>query len=106
MIARIWHGVTNINDVDTYTDYLNRTGLPDYRATPGNLGAYLLCRREDDRAHFVTVSFWESEQAIRAFAGDDIEKAHYYPEDTQFLLELEPLVKHYEVLSGVGESSR
>jgi hypothetical protein len=41
-------------------------------------------------------SFWESFDAICSFAGDDIEKAVYYPEDEAFLLELEPTVTHYE----------
>jgi hypothetical protein len=42
---------------------------------------------------------WESYDAIRKFAGDDIEASHYYDEDTQYLLELEPRVIHYEVMS-------
>jgi len=43
---------------------------------------------------------WESIDAIRRFAGDDYEKAHYYPEDRDFLIELEPFVEHYDVLTG------
>ena len=45
---------------------------------------------------------WEGLEAIKAFAGDDAEKAKYYPEDDGFLLEFEPSVVHYEV---VGRSS-
>ena len=58
-------------------------------------------RREGDVTHFITLTFWESLDAIRAFAGDDVEKAKYYPEDAGFLLEYEPRVVHYEV---VGKS--
>jgi heme-degrading monooxygenase HmoA len=47
--------------------------------------------------HFVTLSFWESEEAIRAFAGNDPLKAKYYPEDADYLLEFEPQVVHYTV---------
>jgi len=42
---------------------------------------------------------WESIAAIKQFAGDDYEKARYYPEDKDFLLELEPAVSHYEILT-------
>jgi hypothetical protein len=45
---------------------------------------------------------WESFDAIRRFAGEDYEKAHYYPEDRDFLLELEPFVEHYDVLDAPG----
>ena len=100
MIARIWHGRTRAADVDAYREYVERTGLPDYRATPGNRGAWLLSRVEGDVAHFVTLSFWDSLEAVRAFAGDDVEKARYYEEDKKYLLEFEPDVMHYEVSGG------
>ncbi len=99
MIARIWHGITPLEKAEDYTIYINRTGMPDYRATQGNLGAYLLKRREGDLVHFLTLTFWDSEESIRSFAGEDIEKARYYPEDAAFLVEMEPNVTHYEVVS-------
>jgi len=98
MIARIWHGITLPTKANEYFDYLKKTGLADYATTEGNRGVYLLRRIEGDRAHFLTLTFWESEEAIKAFAGADIEKARYYPEDKDFLLEFEPTVTHYEVL--------
>jgi heme-degrading monooxygenase HmoA len=52
----------------------------------------------DDRAEFLLVSLWESEAAIRQFAGDDIEKAVFYPEDERFLVERDDHVSHYEVV--------
>ncbi len=70
--------------------------IPDYRATPGNAGAYALRRIEGDVAHFLMVTFWESEDAIRAFAGDAITVAKYYDFDKNFLLEMEPTSTHYE----------
>ena len=51
---------------------------------------------EGDTAHFLMVTFWESEDAVRAFAGDDIRVAKYYDFDKSFLLELEPTSSHYE----------
>jgi len=99
LIARLWHGAVPRSKADAYARYLEETGIPDYRATPGNRGVHLLRRREGDVAHFLLVTFWDDEAAIRAFAGDDIERARYYPEDEAFLLELEPTVTHYEVLA-------
>src|SRR5215813_2533986 len=99
MIARIWHGVTEASKSEEYLDYLNRTGVPDYQATEGNQGVYVLRRIEGDKAHFLLISLWESYDAIQKFAGSEIEKARYYPEDEFFLLELEPTVTHYEVMA-------
>ena len=98
MIARTWHGVVPAEKADAYHQYLLRTGLPDYQQTPGNLGVYIFRRIEGDRAHFLLLTLWESLDAIRAFAGPDVERAKYYPEDETFLLEMEPTVTHYEVL--------
>lgn len=98
MIARTWHGMTPASKADAYFDFLNRTGIPDYKATPGNRGVTVLRRIDGEVAHFLLISFWESEDAIRAFAGDDLTKARYYPEDVDFLLEFEPTVLHYGVL--------
>jgi heme-degrading monooxygenase HmoA len=97
MIARTWHGAVPAEKSDAYLRYLEKTGIPDSKATPGNRGVYVLTRREGKVAHFLFVSLWESREAIRAFAGGDLEKARYYPEDEDYLLELEPTVTHYEV---------
>ena len=99
MIASIWHGVTATAKADEYVDYLNETGVSAYQATEGNQGVCVLGRIEDERAQFLTVSFCESIEAVERFAGADPEKARYYPEDEEFLLEFEPTVEHYEVLT-------
>lgn len=98
MIARNWHGRVPAAHADAYFAYLQRTGIPDYQRTPGNRGVYVFRRIEGGEAHFLLTSLWDSLEAIRGFAGDDVERAHYYPEDTTYLLELEPKVTHYEVL--------
>ena len=46
------------------------------------------------------ISLWDSREAIVRFAGEDIERARYYSKDKDFLLELEPKVKHYEIMVG------
>ena len=100
MIARLWHGAVPASRGGEYLRYLEKTGIPDYRATPGNRGVYVLRRAEAEVAHFLLVTLWESHEAVRSFAGEDIERARYYPEDREFLLELEPEVVHYEVAVG------
>ena len=97
MIARIWRGATRADDAGAYVDYLKGTGLKEYRETAGNRGAWLLWRLADDRAEFVTLSFWDSEDAVRGFAGDDIDRAVFYPEDDRFLVERDLTVAHYRV---------
>ena len=66
MIARIWHGKTKASDATAYLEYLFKSGIPAYRATRGNKGAWVLRRMENDGAHFITLSFWESREAIAA----------------------------------------
>jgi heme-degrading monooxygenase HmoA len=101
MIARIWRGWVRTEDRAAYVDYIERTGLAEYRGTPGNQGAWMLARDLDDgRTEVVTLSFWVSRDAIRGFAGDDIEQAVYYPEDERYLVDREMTVTHFEV---VGE---
>lgn len=100
MIARTWHGVTPASKADEYLEFLKRTGVNDYRATKGNRGVLLLRNVGKDRADFLLISFWDDVEAIRRFAGPDVEKAFYYPEDKDFLLEFEPTVHHYDVLVG------
>jgi len=99
MIARIWRGATTLDDARAYVDYLRRTGLKDYRETPGNQGAYVLWRDADGRAEFVTISLWDSEEAIVGFAGEPIERAVFYPEDDHYLIERDLTVAHYRVVT-------
>lgn len=98
MIARQWHGRVRTVQADEYYAYLQRTGLSDYASTPGNRGVFVFRRAEGDVTHYLLTTLWESWEAIRAFAGEDLERAKYYPEDEEYLLEREPTVTHYEVL--------
>jgi heme-degrading monooxygenase HmoA len=98
MIARIWHGKTTTSQADDYLRYFEVTGLTDYQATNGNQGVIVLRRDEDQQTDFLILTLWESREAIIQFAGDEMEKARYYPEDNQYFSELEPNVLHYEVV--------
>lgn len=103
MIARTWHGAVPADKAADYYEYLTATGVPDYRKTAGNRGVMVLRRTDGDVTHFLLVTFWDSLYAIEAFAGKDIDRARYYPEDSEYLLELEPHVTHYDVLeSSIG----
>jgi heme-degrading monooxygenase HmoA len=99
MIARVWRGVTPRAKADDYHQYLQRTGVTDCEATPGNRGVYILRRDGGDESEFLFISLWDSLDVIRGFAGEDIERAVYYPEDADFLLAMEPRLVHYEVLT-------
>ena len=100
MIARRWHGRVPASKAAEYLRLMERVGLPDYRSTEGNWGAWCLHRHEGDVVHVEMFTFWENEAAIRRFAGDDLLKAKYYDFDPDFLLELEPEVNHFEVVEG------
>jgi heme-degrading monooxygenase HmoA len=103
MIARIWKGWVRTEDRAAYVDYIERTGMAEYRSTPGNAGACMLARDlGDDRTEIITLSFWVSRDAIGAFAGEDIERAVFYPEDDRYLVDRETTVTHYEVVAGNG----
>ena len=102
MIARSWDGVTKAEQADAYADYIERTGVKDLEATSGNRGVYVLRRREGEQARFRVLSLWDSMEGVRRFAGDDPERARYYPEDEHFLSELVPNVEHFDVVAQGG----
>ena len=98
MIARIWRGWTARDDADAYVRYMEEVAAPDSLGTPGNRGFSVLHRADGDREEFLTISLWESLEAIRAFAGEHIDRAVFYPEDERYLVERELTVSHFEVL--------
>ncbi len=103
MIARIWRGWTRREDADAYVHYMEEVAAPDSLGTPGNRGFSVLHRPDGDREEFLTVSLWDSLDSIRAFAGDEIDKAVFYPEDDRYLVDRELNVSHYEyVFTGRG----
>ena len=97
MIMRTWRGWTRLEDTDAYAEYILGTGIVEYRATPGNQGAYIVSRQDGDRTEFLTISFWDSRESIVAFAGDDIDRAVFYLEDDRYLIDRETTVRHFTV---------
>lgn len=98
-IVRVWRGAIRTADRDAYADYLDRTGMGEYRQTPGNLAAHALYRdRGDGTTEVVTWSRWESMDAVREFAGDEPDQAMFYPEDDRYLVERDVTVQHFDVV--------
>jgi heme-degrading monooxygenase HmoA len=102
MIVRLWHGRVPSTKAAAYRQFLEQRAVPDYRSVPGNLSVHILERADGDVTHFMTMTFWTDVEAIRSFAGADVEAAKYYPEDAEFLLEYEPRVIHYHAASFPG----
>ena len=103
-VMREWRAEIRRALKDEYVRYVTDTGLLEYLQTPGNLGAVLSVRDLDaERSEMVTLSWWVDREAIKAFAGADIGKAHYYPEDDRFLLTRPDTVRHYECLFSVDQ---
>jgi heme-degrading monooxygenase HmoA len=103
MIARIWSGTVSTTDADYYAGYIRDTGFAEYGQTPGNRGAWLLRRDDDGTTEFITLSLWDTVEAIRAFAGDDIEAAVLYPEDERYLVDGGTHIRHYQVADHITD---
>ena len=101
MIVRMWHGRVPSSKAQAYREFLKARAIPDYQSVEGNISVHILERSEGTITHFITLTFWKDLDAVKAFAGEDVEAAKYYPEDRDFLLEFEPNVMHYEL---VGQS--
>ena len=99
MIARIWHGKTKVEDYEAYAEFLKERAIPDYKSTKGFIKLIFLRNIAEGEGHFTLITFWDSFEVIKNFAGEDYEKAKYYPEDKNFLLEFEEKVTHYEVFA-------
>jgi hypothetical protein len=96
-VLREWRAEIRRFKKAAYVEYVRTTGIAGYTGTPGNLGAVIAVRDIDaERSEIVTLSWWTSLDAIRAFAGDPVDQARYYPADTEYLLTRPNTVLHYE----------
>lgn len=94
----MWRGWTRSWDADAYASHLRQTAIPQCRQAPGNTAAYILRRGDGDRTEFTFLTLWQSLDAVRAFAGEDIEQSVPSPEDEIFLTGIRPAITHYEVV--------
>jgi heme-degrading monooxygenase HmoA len=99
MILRSWRGAVRHEDAEQYLAHQAETGVDDYRQTPGNRGALVLRRDRGELCEVITLSLWESMDAVRAFAGDDPGRAKFYPGDDELLADKDLHVDHWEVVS-------
>jgi hypothetical protein len=96
-IMREWRAEVRRELKDEYVAYVDATGIAGYRQARGNLGAIIASRDIDaERAEIVTLSWWKDEASIKEFAGSDISRSRYYPEDDRFLLTRPETVQHYD----------
>jgi heme-degrading monooxygenase HmoA len=98
VIARLWHGWTSHENAGAYEDFLRNTMLPSIHRVPGYLGADLLRRKDGDEVAFVTITRFESLEAVRTFAGADYERAVVEPEARELLSRFDERSVHYEVV--------
>lgn len=104
-VGRLWHGRVLNEKAEAYASYIS-DALPKFRAIQGNLGYQLMRETIGAETHFVVISYWESREAIKAYAGEDIRRTRSLPRDPEFLIDLEPTVMNYDLaaadLAGCG----
>jgi heme-degrading monooxygenase HmoA len=98
VIARIWHGWTRPENADAYETLLRSEVLPGISRIDGALGAYVLRDPVEDEVEFVTITLWDSLDAVRAFAGDDYEVAVVPPPARRLLSRFDERSRHYETV--------
>ncbi|MEW5774466.1 MAG: antibiotic biosynthesis monooxygenase [Thermodesulfobacteriota bacterium] len=101
MVAREWRCRCPQEHRDGFLAYLAETGVKDTAATPCCRGAQILVRELDGAAEITLVTYWDSLDAIRAYAGEDISVARLYPEDAKYELDPDRRVTHYRVVEQV-----
>jgi heme-degrading monooxygenase HmoA len=102
MISRVWHGWTKRENADSYERMLQATILPGIHRVAGFRGADLLRRDAGDEVEFVTVTLFDSLDAVRAFAGSDYEKAVIHDDARRLLTRYDERSMHYETVARVG----
>jgi heme-degrading monooxygenase HmoA len=99
MIVRAWRGYGAAAEPQAYPKHLLQFVRPKLAQLAGFRGLYLLRRREQDEIEFLVLTLWESMDAVRAFAGDQPDRAVVEPEARSVLVRFDNTVSHYEVLA-------
>jgi heme-degrading monooxygenase HmoA len=103
MISRVWHGWTKREHADAYERILRTTILPGIHRVAGYRGADLLRRDAGDEVEFVTITRFDSMDAVRAFAGADYEVAVIHPDARDLLSRYDERSTHYETVVSAGK---
>ena len=98
--ARIWRGRTTRAKADEYARYLYEEGFKPL--VDKALGAHMFREDREDETEFITISYWESVEAMSRFAGKDPTRIHHLPRDEEFLIELPEGVQVLRVLGSEG----
>jgi heme-degrading monooxygenase HmoA len=98
MIVRSWRGRATASNQQAYVEHFQQNVLPELREIDGFLGASLLKTNREQDVEFLVLTKWASMDAIRAFAGDEVEKAVVEPQAVAALLSFDRTVQHYEVV--------
>lgn len=98
MIARMWRGFALAEKADEYVKHLQTSVLEELRQIDGFQGIQLMRRDSSEGVEFIVLTFWESMEAIRKFAGKDAEVAVVAPAAQPFFREYDPRVKHFEMV--------
>lgn len=101
MIARVWRGWTSAGNAHRYDEHYRNEVLPALRRIPGFRGARLFRRVAGEETEFVSVTFFDSLDAVRAFAGADHETAVIAQEARRVLVRFDERVAHYDVSAEV-----
>jgi heme-degrading monooxygenase HmoA len=102
MIIREWRGRARPDQADAYPAHFRDSVLPELRNIPGFVGASLSRRDEAERIEYVVLTRWRSFDAIRAFAGNDVERAIVEPGAAAALTDFDDFVRHYEIVENAG----
>jgi heme-degrading monooxygenase HmoA len=98
LIARIWQGRTQASKAEEYTAYLYEARIRKIAAIPGNRDVQMVRSVSGEFADFEVLSYWDSLDVIRLFAGGDIDKVRHLPRDPDYMIGMEPAVRHFEVI--------
>ena len=105
MIIREWRGRASHDLAGAYPEHFHRSVLPELQHIPGFLGATLSRRDDSGRIEYLVLTRWRSLEAIRAFAGAEIEKAVVEPGAGAALTDFDDFVRHYEVVEDAAVNS-
>ncbi|WP_054313749.1 antibiotic biosynthesis monooxygenase [Mesorhizobium sp. 1M-11] len=98
MIIRAWRGYATLEKPEDYPDHFRRNVVPELKGIDGFLGARLMRSQTLEGFEFLVHTRWRSMDAIRAFAGDDIERAVVEPEAVRALTHYDKRARHYVVV--------
>jgi hypothetical protein len=102
VIARIWRGRTIVDKADEYSRYLYEHGIKPLADKA--LGVQMFREDRGSESEFVTISYWESVEAMARFAGKDPRRIHHLERDAEFLIELPSGVQILDIMASIGQT--